>query len=171
MCTNGDSDPSLEALTVFRSWPGREAQKVPSALSYSRTTRGHKQWGYSIDGDSLVMRWTKLELEQRTVVKELGVIRELLKGLDLVNELQANRNAGITNDIPRHISKDSGDIVMDYLSKVAREWYIYMRNQGRHILDNVPLDIVITHPAVGYSFYMLSLLILICSLSPGPMRL
>lgn len=98
------------------------------------------------------MRWTKLELEPRTTVRELEVLRDLVKGLDLVNELRANENAANTNDIPRHISRDSGGIVMDYLSEVAREWYQYIKSQGQHTLDHVPLDIVVTHPAVRFPF-------------------
>jgi hypothetical protein len=94
------------------------------------------------------MRWTKLELEPRTTVRELEVLRELVNGLDLINELRADKNAANTNNIPRHISKDAGDIVRDYLSKVAREWYLYMKGLGRYTLDTVPLDIIITHPAV-----------------------
>lgn len=98
------------------------------------------------------MRWTKLELEPRTTVRELEVLRELVKGLDLVNELRANENAAYTNDIPRHISKSSEDVVRDYLCKVSREWYQFISTQGRHTLGNVPLDIVITHPAVRFPF-------------------
>jgi hypothetical protein len=98
------------------------------------------------------MRWTKLELEPRTTVRELEVLRELVKGLDLVSELRTNENAANTNDIPRQISKDSGDIVMDYLREVAKEWFLYIRSQGRHTLDNVSLDIVVTHPAVRFPF-------------------
>jgi hypothetical protein len=151
MQTTGQDHPSAEEIIVFRAWPGKEALKVPSAFSYSRTSseRRCKQWGYSIDDNSQVMRWTKLELEPRTAINELDVLRELTKGLDLIRELQNNEDAGIMNEIPRHIARDSGDLVKDYLSKVTREWYQYMRSKGKHTLENVPLDIVITHPAVG----------------------
>ncbi|KAI9786203.1 MAG: hypothetical protein M1839_007613 [Geoglossum umbratile] len=149
MQTTGQDNPTIKDLRVFRIWPGRDAPKVPSALSYSTTSsvRRCKQWGYSIDDNSLVMRWTKLELEPRKTDEELDVLRELVKGLDLVNELRANKDAAIMNEIPRHISKDSGDVVKDYLSRVTKEWYLFILGQGRHTLDQVPLDIVITHPA------------------------
>jgi hypothetical protein len=94
------------------------------------------------------MRWTKLELEPRTTTRELDVLRELVRGLDLIKNLQSDDNAAFTNDIPRHLAKDAEDIVMDYLGEVAREWYAYMKSQGRHTLDTVPLDIIVTHPAV-----------------------
>jgi hypothetical protein len=95
------------------------------------------------------MRWTKLELEPRTTVKELDVLRDLMQGLDLINELRTNENAANTNEIPRHLARDSGDIVMDYLSEIAREWYRFIQSQALNVLNNVPIDIVITHPAVG----------------------
>jgi hypothetical protein len=125
-----------------------------------------------MDDDSEVMRWTKLELEPRTTVRELEVLRELVKGLDLVHELRANENAANTSDIPRHLSKDAGDVVRDYLGKVAKEWFLYMRSQGKHTLTSVPLDIVITHPAVrSPSAVAFNSPILICSRSTGRTRL
>lgn len=98
------------------------------------------------------MQWTKLELEPRTIVRELEVLRDLLKGLDLLKELRTNEDAAIKNDVPRYLPKDAGDVVREYLGKVAREWYEHMRAQGRYILDNVPIDIVLTHPAVNFPF-------------------
>jgi hypothetical protein len=144
----------LNDLTVFRDWPRVNASRVPSAYSYSRRspkTRS-RQWGYSIDDGSHVMRRTKLELEPRTTVKELETLRELMNGLDLINELRSNKNAAITNDIPRHICKNPADIVRDYLCKVAKEWYLHIRGLGTCILDAVPLDIVVTHPTVCFTF-------------------
>lgn len=164
-------NPSLESLNVYQNWPDKQSQKVPSTISYSSTERGCKQWGHSIDDGSQVMRWTKLDLEPRTAARELEVLRELMKGLELIKKFRAGGNTASTNDVPRHISKDAGDVVRDYLTKVAREWYQYMRSQGRYTLDNVPLDIVITHPAVRYlSPVCLKAQILTYSLSPGHTR-
>jgi hypothetical protein len=81
--------------------------------------------GYSIADNSHVLRWTKLELEPRTTINELDVLRELTKGLDLIRELQANKNSGITNDMPQHLAKNPEDIVRDYLSKDKRMVSIY----------------------------------------------
>lgn len=152
-----------DIVNVFLDWPnGRGAAKgkkrvpkVPSAYSYSKTpaTGQYRQWGYSISDDSNVMQWTKLELEPRTIVRELEVLRDLLKGLDLLKELRTNEDAAIKNDVPRYLPKDAGDVVREYLGKVAREWYEHMRAQGRYILDNVPIDIVLTHPAVNFPFW------------------
>jgi len=157
MQTTGRDDPSLSDLRVFRGWPERDAPMVPSAISYSNTSsvRRCRQWGYSIDDRSLVMRWTKLELEPRTTLKELDILRGLVEGLDLISELRANESAAIMNDIPRHISKTPWEIIKDYLSHITKEWYLDCRSQGRFTLDQVPLYIVATHPPVGLSSRML----------------
>jgi hypothetical protein len=152
MQINDQSIPPLEDLKIFRNWPGqRDEQKVPSAYSYSKTSaeKRCKQWGYDIDDNSDVMRWTKLELKPRATLKELEVLRELLEGLNLIDNLRANNNAASMNEIPRHLPKDAGDIVRDYLIEVAREWYLYIRANFRNALAAVPLDVVITHPAAS----------------------
>ena len=127
------------------------APKVPSLISYSKTsaTRRHRQWGYSIDENSHVIRWTKLELESRSKEKELDILRDLVDGLDLVSQLHTNKDTSLRNKVPEHITKDAEDVVQDFLGKVSREWYLYMKRQGKYTLESVPLDMVISHPAVG----------------------
>ena len=71
----------------------------------------------------------------------------------MLKELRANKDAAITNEIPRYLPKDAEDVVRDYLAKVAREWYKFMQAWGRHILVQVPIDIVITYPAVNFPFW------------------
>lgn len=136
-------------LVVFREWPGASMQRVPSAISYSPTSpdKHCSQWGWSIDDDSKVLKWTKLELEPQDTATELAQLRELTKGLDLVRELRENETMGLMNDVPEHITKSAEDVVRDYLSKVSRVWYQHMKSQGRYTLERVPLDLVITHPA------------------------
>jgi hypothetical protein len=69
-----------------------------------------------------------------------------LEGLNLVDELRANENSGVSNEIPRHISKDLWEIIRDYLCEVSEEWNRYMIiNMQSHVLENIPLDIVITY--------------------------
>lgn len=160
MQTKGAVRPTYDEIIVFMDWPNgkgvvqgtKSVPKVPSLYSFSKTsTSGEcRQWGYSISDDSNVMQWTKLELEPRTTLKELKVLRDLVQGLDLLKELRVKEDAAINNDIPRYLPKDAGDVVREYLGKVAREWYQYMRANGKHTLDSVPLDIVITHPAVNF---------------------
>lgn len=141
--------------TVQNTAPGKTLiDKVPSVYSYSKASGPgeYKQWGYSISDNTSVVQWTKLELEPRTTLRELEVLRDLVKGLDLLKELRANKDAARMNDVPRYLPKDSGDVVRDYLGKVAREWYLYMRAQ-RHVTETIPIDIVLTHPAVNLPFW------------------
>ncbi len=136
-------------VEVFTSWPdGGENRKVPSAISYSPPSQGCKQWGNSIDQDSRVLQWTKLELPPREPLAELTALLETLNGLELVQLLRNNDNAAVDLDIPRHITKSPFDIVKDFLSRIAREFFLYMRGKSESVLRNVPLDIVLTHPAV-----------------------
>ena len=93
------------------------------------------------------MQWTKLELEQRTTLRELEVLRDLAKGLDLVMDLYTQDDASV----PRHLSRDAEVVVKDYLSKVSREWYRGIKSKGQFTLDRVPVDMVVTHP-VDWSY-------------------
>ncbi|KAI0127153.1 hypothetical protein BJ170DRAFT_363890 [Xylariales sp. AK1849] len=147
--TKGDDRVSVKDIKLFQAWPKKNSRKVPSAYSYSPSLSGRrcKQWGHDIDDQSQVMRWTKLELEPRTGLAELKQLRELTKGLGLVDKLVASDDMIIKNDVPRHVSKAPEDVLRDYLGQVIREWYMHMKSLGRHTLDNVPLDVVVTHPA------------------------
>lgn len=143
---------SLDDLNLFRAWPTRNEQKVPSKLSFSSTETGRTQWGFDIDSkNSKVLQWTKLELEPRATIDELKVLLDLMGGLRLVGKLHSNAKTGVTIDPPRHITRNSEDIVTEYLSRVTREWYKYMtygESGGKNVLQNVPFDLVITHPVV-----------------------
>jgi hypothetical protein len=144
----------LEHLALFNGWPRRETQKVPSAISYSPTSRRRRQWGHDIDDDSAVMRWTKLELEPRDKNSELERLRDTVRGLNLMNTFRQDQNAAVNNEVPRHLGKAPEDILRDFIRKVARQWYEYMQTDAQSVLgsvalSNVPLDIVVTHPTVS----------------------
>ncbi|KAH8656646.1 hypothetical protein BGZ60DRAFT_567767 [Tricladium varicosporioides] len=150
MVTKEDEDiPALKDIKIFNNWPEKTSVKVPSTISYSASSpqANKRQWGHSIDDDSRVLRWTKLELEPRETLKELEDLQELAKGLDLVKQLKENSEVGVAKDIPKHLSKNAEDIVRDYLYKVAREWRHEFAMQSQASLNAVPVDIVITHPA------------------------
>ena len=149
LSSDGQTAPSVTDVQVFRDWPEGTTQKVPSAYSYSDCTcsKRCKQWGHNIDDNSLVMQWTKLELEPRTTLRELEVLRDLAKGLDLVTDLHTQDDASV----PRHLSRDAEEVVKDYLSKVSREWYRDIKRKGQFTLDHVPVDMVVTHP-VDWSY-------------------
>jgi hypothetical protein len=131
---------------VLTNWPQKEASKVPSAISYSTSPKKCKQWGYSIDDDSVVLRWTKLELRPRSTVKELAVLRELLNGLKLMKELQEEDDLG--KEIPVHVIRNAKGVIRDFIDRIGRYWRENMISNGKFALNEVPLDLVITHPAV-----------------------
>jgi len=141
-----ESTPSVDSLQVLTNWPQEEASKVPSIISYSPSLQRCKQWGYSVDDDSTVLRWTKLELKPRSTIKELNVLRELLKGLKLVQELQEEDD--LENGMPMHVTKNARGVIRDFIGHIGRYWRETMISNGKFVLDEVSLDIVITHPAV-----------------------
>ena len=155
MQTDGESAPQFSDLNLFVDWPGKNEVKVPSEVSYSLTTtdthdREYHKWGYSIDQfdpKSKVLRWTKLKLvKDPSPLGELEILRGLIDGLAEMNKLHSE---GLeTSDVPRHLSRTPKDIIEFYLSNVAREWVTYIENQASVVLDVVPVDIVVTHPAV-----------------------
>lgn len=153
MADDGLGNPKMENLMLFKQWPRKQTQKVPSEISYSRTLNRRKQWGHDIDNDSLVLRWTKMDLEPREPVKELSILGDLVQGLDKIRDLNAATNSHDVIDLPQHLTRNSADVVRDYLSKVVRAWYIWFKDQpqGQNQLDGLPLDVVITHPAVRES--------------------
>ena len=141
---------------MFREWPPtRDAFKVPSAKSYSRTKMGNRQWGFSIDDDSMVFTWTKLELKPRPAAKELAILMTLMEGLDLLRRL--NEDDDLAEHVPIHITRDTAGIIRDFFRDIAKEWGKHMNDTGRFILHNVPLDIVMTYPAVCHFIFCLHL--------------
>ncbi|KAF1808248.1 hypothetical protein P152DRAFT_485607 [Eremomyces bilateralis CBS 781.70] len=142
---------SIQDITVFPRWPGvteveENQEKVPSEFSYSAAKNREKQWGYSMDKDSLILRWTKLELMLQSPETELAVLRNLLKGLSLLQQFQESGNRDY--ELPKHLRKNAGEIIEDYLDKVAKEWRAHMMATAREALREVPLDIVVTHPLI-----------------------
>jgi len=158
MQTDGERAPQFSDLTLFVDWPGKNEAKVPSEVSYSLTDgetehREYKQWGYSIDTKNpkgRVLRWTKLELVKATsTVGELEVLRQLIDGLEEINNLHANYDPSA--DVPLHLSKTTKDIIEFYLGHIAERWVAHVTRDARHALDVVPVDIVVTHPAVCFT--------------------
>jgi hypothetical protein len=145
-----DNDtPTLEKINLYTTWPKGNTKKVPSVISYSRTLNGNKQWGHDIDLNSEVMRWTKLEFQPQQRLAELERLRDTVKGLSLMAAFQTNMNAGIDNDVPYHLGLGAEDIARDFLQKVTREWFHHMEGISARVLQNAPIDLIITHPGVS----------------------
>jgi hypothetical protein len=145
MLVNGAGEPKLETLRVFREWPGGESTLVPSAISYSKSKTGKLQWGHDIDGDSQVLRWTKLEFQQQSKLIELRLLRDTVRGLRIMSAFRADELAGAHQETPHYLCLNAEDIVTDFLRKVARKWLEFMQADSS-VLLNFPIDLVITHP-------------------------
>lgn len=150
--SNGEAVPESSDVKLFQNWPEKTEAKVPSEVSYSLTAgdvtdREFRQWGFSIDSESKVLRWTKLELvKDPSPLGELEILDELMDGLEEINQLYADDNE--TADVPFHLSETSKDVIEYYLSHVAREWVKHITLQAQEVLNTVPVDLIITHPAV-----------------------
>jgi hypothetical protein len=146
-------ESELEALSdeirVVQSWPpNQESNKVPSQHSYSNTPKGCQQWGYDIDDNSLVLKRTKIQLEEvRDPLSELHTLSEMLYQLRLLNLSQP---AVRKNGIPKHLAKEPEDVVKDYLDYIAEKTLAEIKSRvGKHVPDKIPMDLVVTHPAVS----------------------
>ncbi|KAK0634343.1 hypothetical protein B0T17DRAFT_611370 [Bombardia bombarda] len=141
-----DPDALAEDIRVLQGWPTHESQKAPSEISYSPSPKGCRQWGYDIDDNSRVLKWTKLELEEtRNRSWELRTLAETLYGLRMVD---LSESEIIKNNIPRHLAKEPEDIVKDYLDYIAEQTLEEIVDKvGRHVPDNIHIDMVVTHPA------------------------
>lgn len=138
----------LDNVRVVTRWAKEETLKVPSRYSYSPSPRGCTQWGHDIDDNSRIMAWTKLELEQtKNRTQELGILCEIFYGVALMD---FNEEAIINNDIPRHLAKEAEDIVRDYLDEIAETTSEdIISSLGHHVPDRIPIDLIVTHPAVS----------------------
>ncbi|KAK0740411.1 hypothetical protein B0T18DRAFT_440099 [Schizothecium vesticola] len=142
-----DLDGLANDIKVIQSWKKHSAEKVPSDYSYSPSlVQSCDQWGYDIDDNSRVLRWTKLSLQpsnDRTL--ELQNLKNLLYE---IRHVDLSPDKVINNDLPRHLWKEPEDVVTDYLENVAEKTLDEITSQvGRDVLDNIPIDIVVSHPA------------------------
>lgn len=151
-----ERDASFADVHVFNDWSGTGGDsgppKIPSAISFSRTPSKCKQWGDDIDKQfSRVLQWTKLELQPQSALQELVRLRGALSGLYSIKALQNAQRTNNNVDVPRHVTKSSFHIVQEYLSRVAKCYYQNMKNTNSFAIsaDNIPVDMVITHPVVS----------------------
>jgi len=116
---------------------------VPSQISFKRAPNGEKQWGFNIAESAVVFKWTKLELMPRNAASELETLQKLLEAQTLLNQVRSGGETG------KQLTRTAQDIITDFLTKLGREWLFWMREQGVNTLQEVPLDIVVTHPVVS----------------------
>jgi hypothetical protein len=139
----------IENLRVYEDWPGLRTTKVPSAISYTTSTEGKLQWGHDIELKSLVMRWTKLELQTQERLIELQNLRDTVKGLRMMAKFRHNECPGANNETPDHLWLKAEDIIADFLKRAVRRWFDAVQADNASVFPNVPLDLIITHPGVS----------------------
>ncbi|RSM12109.1 hypothetical protein CEP52_002587 [Fusarium oligoseptatum] len=143
------SEPDFNDLEVFTGWSGGSGNpKIPSEISYSKATNRSSQQGKEAERHRLVLHWTKLELETRRPATELEALLEAVQGLNLVKRLREVDDAEINHEAPTHLTKSPSDIVKDFLLKIARQYYLHMKEKSSALIaGEIPLDIALTHPA------------------------
>ncbi|KAK0706431.1 hypothetical protein B0T26DRAFT_680119 [Lasiosphaeria miniovina] len=130
-------------IRIVQNWVGGLGAKVPSVLTYSASSS--QKWGYDIGDSVYAIRWTKLRLEVPKRVDALKSMKHTLQEADMLNFGPGKPQS----DIPRHLIKTSADIVLDYLKEVLHQVRVDIENvRDRTQLEQFPLDVVITHPAV-----------------------
>lgn len=157
----GDDDDEDNHTVVPTNWPKGAEEKVPSEISYSLAPGAERQWGYDISPGGRKMVWTKLELEQQERPDELRMILDALDGMrNLSFEDTIQRE-----ELPSYPGKDPVDIVADYLTYI-REHLVeeLLQTYGAEFLSSLPVDLVVSVPAVSKSFCQQWGFVLICAL-------
>ena len=135
-------DTLIHDIRVIQSWKTHESLKVPSKISYTHSRVGREQWGFDIDDNAIVHK----EL-RRGLAGPKSKLEELR---DLSALVYAARVANLDETVPRHLIKTPDHMAVDFLSFVAEKTCDEIRTVvGRHVLDNVPVDLVVTYEAVS----------------------
>ncbi|KAL8366165.1 hypothetical protein RB595_004779 [Gaeumannomyces hyphopodioides] len=139
-----EGPPTLADIKAVQNWGSGIGDKVPSAYTYA--PKNGSDWGYGIGEGSYVIRLTKLDLERPTRLKAL---EQLVKTLRHAGELEFTDDHVTRGEVPRHLTKSSLDVMTAYLKNVANEVYKDIaNNRDPAALDEFPIDLIITHPAV-----------------------
>lgn len=143
-----DVDQMADEIRVIQSWSKCTSNKVPSKISYSPSPRGCRQWGYDMDDESRVIKWTKLELEETN--NREAELQNLSKLLWEMRATTLSDDLFFGGGLPVHLTKEPEDILRDYLCLIAEKAHDEISSQvGRMVLGNIPIDLVVSHPAVS----------------------
>ena len=137
--------PSLNDVNVVDKWGGTNAHKVPSLYTYSAVDGSN--WGYDIGDKAYVIRWSKLELEAPTRIDSLKRLNRTIVEAQLLAHASHH---GPEYEIPLHLAKSPADVITDYLHEVAYAVRLDIESKrDARTLQEFPIDLVITHPAVS----------------------
>lgn len=136
----------LSDIFVVQDWGGGESiPKVPSLFTYD--PQGGGCWGHNIRENSVIIRWTKLELEVPLRSKALEALRRTLAEASM---LRFTARGAADGNVPEHLIKSSPQIMTAYLTEVAKAVRADIeakRSAATELLARFPIDLVITHPA------------------------
>ena len=124
--------------------------KVPSIISYTKSSDEYQQWGSSISPGAVTMVHKKLELGPHPLQGELDLVVQVLEGmknLHFEEILLANEDG----TVPAYACKSPEEIVTDYLVKV----FTYLDETVEKFSDafrrHTATDLVVTIPTVSIS--------------------
>ena len=144
----------LPNIRVVENWgENKEAERVDSAISYTQDRGGsHKQWGFDIADRSDVSTRMKLDFEEQ---QNRGVaLAQFTRALLALASLDFSDPMTIKSRYHELGSslKDAESITKDFLSKVVEFASFHVSQQlGSHVLENIPVDLVVTHPTVCWN--------------------
>ncbi|KAH6886895.1 hypothetical protein B0T10DRAFT_490464 [Thelonectria olida] len=140
--TTPDGQTSSE-VRIIDNWQGEISEKVQSQFTFSPAI---PRWG-NIKHADYVIRLSKLKFQPS---KRLAALKELREATQDIRQVEARSRSDAHVQYPLHLAKSAPEIVMTYLTEVAR-------NARRQIeldhtdnprrLEEYPIDLVITHPA------------------------
>jgi len=118
-------------------------------ISYAPSSEGRTQFGYDIETPCEVIVNTKLEFTPKSRGDEMHELRRVFP--KLVGE-QGTGSAGAYAksdvEIARDYLRKLADQVRNYILDLGEEWAV---GDGEAILADVPMDLIITHPAASGS--------------------
>jgi len=134
----------IEEIRILEGWPTHESISVPTEISYTPSPKGCRQWGFDIDDHSRIDKWLRMGLEERSRDQELGALA------DLIHEATVS---DLADSVPPWLYKSPEQIARDYLRHIAEHVLDELvNNVGRHVPENIPIDLVVSYPSVGPSF-------------------
>ncbi|KAM7198195.1 hypothetical protein V8F20_006222 [Naviculisporaceae sp. PSN 640] len=138
---NTDIQEKIKEIRTIRNWPCVMNEFVPSEISYSPTNKGCQQWGYDIDDGSHVHKGLRQQLEEKSRLDELMQLRDLVQ--------EANTNTDLAFSVPPLLHKSPESMAGDYLRNVVERFRDDFETVfDRRVLENLPLDLVVSYPSL-----------------------
>ena len=137
-----ESKANLDEIMTIYDWGNGvdNEEKIRSVISYTRGI----QWGGKLEPGSIAMVHTKLQLQLRSTSHELDYCCQALEGMNNL-DFRSLKSAG---SLPPYTWKSPETIVEDFLSKMFESLKSVHGVFNSEVLEDTPVDIVATIPAV-----------------------